>query len=321
MPPKRASFGDIGDTSTSNDEDVPVVDTPRTAERKGLIGSAMNLIGRMRSPSRDEAPAAPPPPPPPPPPAPAPERPRAASPVHSEAGWATDDMTTASDESWETEPEDDVERRPRAKPLSPDAVAASGKCPTALLPPKLNQKRATPEVEKRKRTRPDALAAAGRCPTALPPPRASTNPATSPISPSKPKRAEPDDADATDGERTASPADLNPDLGGGFVASARAAMVRLYERYNPEKVDEVDTLLTKWPGREAQLLSAVEAKYSREEAATSPSSREVVARDAPAGLPKPADVLAAVMGDAGRTKSPTPERMPREIIFTRDGTP
>ena len=70
MPPKRASFGDIGDTSTSNDEDVPVVDTPRTAERKGLIGSAMNLIGRMRSPSRDEAPAAPPPPPPPPPPAP-----------------------------------------------------------------------------------------------------------------------------------------------------------------------------------------------------------------------------------------------------------
>ena len=68
MPPKRASFGDIGDTSTSNDEDVPVVDTPRTAERKGLIGSAMNLIGRMRSPSRDEAPAAPPPPPPPPPP-------------------------------------------------------------------------------------------------------------------------------------------------------------------------------------------------------------------------------------------------------------
>ena len=118
-------------------------------------------------------------------------------------------------------------------------------------------------------------------------------------------------ADATDGERTASPADLNPDLGGGFVASARAAMVRLYERYNPEKVDEVDTLLTKWPGREAQLLSAVEAKYSREEAA--PAS--------PAAVPKPADVLAAVMGDAGRTKSPTPERMPREIIFTRDGTP
>ena len=35
------------------------MDTPRTAERKGLIGSAMNLIGRMRSPSRDEAPAAP----------------------------------------------------------------------------------------------------------------------------------------------------------------------------------------------------------------------------------------------------------------------
>jgi len=27
------------------------------------------------------------------------------------------------------------------------------------------------------------------------------------------------------------------------------------------------------------------------------------------------------MGDAGRTKSPTPERLPREIIFTRDGTP
>ena len=79
--------------------------------------------------------------------------------------------------------------------------------------------------------------------------------------------------------RTASPADLNPDLGGGFVASARAAMVRLYERYNPEKVDEVDTLLTKWPGREAQLLSAVEARYSREEAASSPPA-----------VPKPAEV-------------------------------
>ena len=190
-------------------------------------------------------------------------------------------------------------------------MAAAGKCPTSLPPPKLNQKRATPEVEKRKPSRPDALAAAGRCPTALPPPRASTNPATSPISPSKPKRAEPDDADATDGERTASPADLNPDLGGGFVASARAPRWCASSATTPEKVDEVDTLLTKWPGREAQLLSAVEAKYSREEAA--PAS--------PAAVPKPADVLAAVMGDAGRTKSPTPERMRREIVFTRDRTP
>ena len=96
-----------------------------------------------------------------------------------------------------------------------------------------------------------------------------------------------------------------------FASQCRDQLIQLYERYNPEKVDEVDTLLTKWPGREAQLLSAVEAKYSREEAA--PAS--------PAAVPKPADVLAAVMGDAGRTKSPTPERMPREIIFTRDGTP
>ena len=144
MPPKRASFGDIGDTSTSNDEDVPVVDTPRTAERKGLIGSAMNLIGRMRSPSRDEAPAAPPPPPPPPP-APV-ERPRAASPVHSEAGWATDDMTTAGRVLGDG-------ARGRRKEAAREAAvarrrAAAGKCPTSLPPPKLNQKRATLEVEK-----------------------------------------------------------------------------------------------------------------------------------------------------------------------------
>ena len=260
------------------------MDTPRTAERKGLIGSAMNLIGRMRSPSRDEAPAAP---------AAAAaaaaractERPRAASPVHSEAGWATDDMTTASDESWETEPEED-EKRPRAKPLSPDAVAAAGKCPTSLPPPKLNQKRATPEVEKRKPSRPDALAAAGRCPTALPPPRASTNPATSPSR----RRIEEAEAEAEagrrrrDGRRAHGVARRSePGFRRRLRRERARAMVRLYERYNPEKVDEVDTLLTKWPGREAQLLSAVEAKYSREEAA--PAS--------PAAVPKPADVLAA----------------------------
>ena len=240
-------------------------------------------------------------------------------------------MTTASDESWETEPEED-EKRPRAKPLSPDAVAAAGKCPTSLPPPKLNQKRATPEVEKRKPSRPDALAAAGRCPTALPPPpRASTkNPATSTPTPvwksmCRVHRGAIEQADAigradsrrhtdaTDGERTASPADLNPDLGGGFVASARAAMVRLYERYNPEKVDEVDTLLTKWPGREAQLLSAVEAKYSREEAA--PAS--------PAAVPKPADVLRRRDGRRGahgrRRPSACRRRSSSRATGRRDG--
>ena len=118
-------------------------------------------------------------------------------------------------------------------------------------------------------------------------------------------RAPPEEADATDGEDTAD--EVDPEIGGGYVASARKALVRLYERYNPEKLDEVDTLLTKYPGREAQLLSAVEAKYAREEGRSANSAR------------KPADVMAAALGDAGRTRSPTPERGPREIIFTRDG--
>ena len=96
-----------------------------------------------------------------------------------------------------------------------------------------------------------------------------------------------------------------------FASQCREQLIQLYERYNPDKVKDVDDLLAKYARREPLLISAVEAKYSREEAA--PAS--------PAAVPKPADVLAAVMGDAGRTKSPTPERMPREIIFTRDGTP
>ena len=95
-----------------------------------------------------------------------------------------------------------------------------------------------------------------------------------------------------------------------FASQCREQLIQLYERYNPDKVKDVDDLLRKYAGREPLLISAVEAKYSREEAASSPPA-----------VPKPADVLAAVTGDAGRTKSPTPERMPREIIFTRDGTP
>ena len=42
---------------------------------------------------------------------------------------------------------------------------------------------------------------------------------------------------------------------------AAAAIKELYARHDPDKLNEVDALLTKFAGREAQLLQAVTAKY------------------------------------------------------------
>ena len=42
---------------------------------------------------------------------------------------------------------------------------------------------------------------------------------------------------------------------------AAAAIKELYARHDPGKLNEVDALLTKFKGREAQLLQAVTAKY------------------------------------------------------------
>ena len=42
---------------------------------------------------------------------------------------------------------------------------------------------------------------------------------------------------------------------------AAAAIKELYERHDPDRLNEVDALLTKFKGREAQLLQAVTAKY------------------------------------------------------------
>ena len=47
-----------------------------------------------------------------------------------------------------------------------------------------------------------------------------------------------------------------------FASQCRAELVQLYERYNPDKVKDVDDLLAKYAGREPLLISAVEAKYS-----------------------------------------------------------
>ena len=46
---------------------------------------------------------------------------------------------------------------------------------------------------------------------------------------------------------------------------AAAAIRRLYERHDAEKLGEVDALLAKFAGREETLLSALEAKYCPEE--------------------------------------------------------
>uniref|UniRef100_A0A7S3JPU2 EngB-type G domain-containing protein n=1 Tax=Aureoumbra lagunensis TaxID=44058 RepID=A0A7S3JPU2_9STRA len=45
------------------------------------------------------------------------------------------------------------------------------------------------------------------------------------------------------------------------LAEIRNEMIRIYSEHLPAKVQEVDTLLTKYAGREALLLSAIEAKY------------------------------------------------------------
>ena len=42
---------------------------------------------------------------------------------------------------------------------------------------------------------------------------------------------------------------------------AAAAIKELYARHDPDKLKEVDALLKKFAGREAQLLQAVTAKY------------------------------------------------------------
>jgi GTP-binding protein len=47
-----------------------------------------------------------------------------------------------------------------------------------------------------------------------------------------------------------------------FASQCREQLIQLYERYNPDKVKDVDDLLRKYAGREPLLISAVEAKYS-----------------------------------------------------------
>ena len=47
-----------------------------------------------------------------------------------------------------------------------------------------------------------------------------------------------------------------------FASQCREQLIQLYERYNPDKVKDVDDLLVKYAGREPLLISAVEAKYS-----------------------------------------------------------
>ena len=47
-----------------------------------------------------------------------------------------------------------------------------------------------------------------------------------------------------------------------FASQCRDQLIQLYERYNPDKIKDVDDLLEKYAGREPLLISAVEAKYS-----------------------------------------------------------
>ncbi len=47
-----------------------------------------------------------------------------------------------------------------------------------------------------------------------------------------------------------------------FASQCRDQLIQLYERYNPDKIKDVDDLLRKYAGREPLLISAVEAKYS-----------------------------------------------------------
>ena len=53
----------------------------------------------------------------------------------------------------------------------------------------------------------------------------------------------------------------NPRKSSTSRRSAANELIQLYERYNPDKVKDVDDLLAKYAGREPLLISAVEAKY------------------------------------------------------------
>ena len=45
-------------------------------------------------------------------------------------------------------------------------------------------------------------------------------------------------------------------------AELRAWLVAFYQRHNPEKIDGVDTILTKFQGKEHELVYQLERKYA-----------------------------------------------------------
>ena len=51
--------------------------------------------------------------------------------------------------------------------------------------------------------------------------------------------------------------------------SFRARVVRFYQRYNPSKLADVDDILSKYAGRETEVLAALKSKYGPEPPAPS----------------------------------------------------
>ncbi len=59
----------------------------------------------------------------------------------------------------------------------------------------------------------------------------------------------------------------------------KAILTQLYQRYNPEKVRDVDFLLKKFEGREAEMIDKIQRKYAALEPFTSPVDADVGGED------------------------------------------
>src|SRR5437667_3257378 len=67
----------------------------------------------------------------------------------------------------------------------------------------------------------------------------------------------------------------------------RAALVEFYQKHNPEKLKDIDLLLTKYKGREEELLHALRVKYGANKTATQPQPQQPRPQTQPPSQPQP----------------------------------
>ena len=54
---------------------------------------------------------------------------------------------------------------------------------------------------------------------------------------------------------------ISPDDGSDTLRQHRERLVRFYSEYNPEKVGQVEHILSQWRGQEAEMFICLEQKY------------------------------------------------------------